>query len=181
MIYKTHVAFAEAIMFSPFILEKFGIITKETNIWNNFYLAEIAVFVLIIAIAALLPDLDEEESWLSKKIPFVSYFTGKLQHRGLTHYLITPILILLIGILVIPSTQYILLYIVVIAYTLHIVGDAFTKSGIPNGFYPLKIKFVMLPKAFRFRTYGFVERSIVLPLLTVIIIYEGILIFSKLF
>jgi inner membrane protein len=172
MIYKTHVIFAESIAFSPFILEKIGILDSKYNIWNNYTTSELLIFMTILAVSALLPDLDEEKSWLSKKIPFISFFTGQLQHRGLTHYLITPIIIYLIGMQFISTENIIILQVVVLGWFLHILGDSFTKSAIPNGWFPLKKTFTLIPKAFRFKTYGTVEMIFLLPTLTIIYFYE---------
>jgi len=172
MIYKTHVIFAESIAFSPFILENLDIIDSKMNIWNNYSTMELAIFILILAISALLPDLDEEQSWLSRKIPFVSAFTGMLQHRGLTHYLITPILLYTIGIFIVSEDNLIIVQIITLGWFLHILGDSFTKSAIPNGWFPIKKTFTLIPKVFRFRTYGSVEMMLVLPVLTIIFAYE---------
>jgi len=166
-------------VFSPFILEKIELITEKQNFWNEYYAIELFIFMIILAISALLPDLDEENSWLSKKIPIISAFTGKLQHRGLTHYFIIPLIIYFGGIYIIPTSQHIILFIVVAGWVLHILGDSFTKSGIPKAFFPLSFTFGILPKPFRFRTYGFVEMKIVLPILFFIYLYEIYLIIDN--
>jgi len=178
MIYKTHILFAESVVFSPVIFEKLNIISADVNFWNNYSIIEIYIFMFIVAISALLPDLDEEEAWLSKKIPFVSYFTGKLAHRGLTHYFITPTILFLILFFTVSQDNMILVYLIIAGWVLHILGDSMTKSGIPKAFFPLKFGFYMFPKAFRFKTFGVIERHIVLPLFFFIYCYEVFLILS---
>ena len=64
-------------------------------------------------------------------------------------------------------------------WVLHIFGDSFTKSGIPNGYWPLKYKFVSMPKILRFVTNGDFERKILLPILSFIWLIEIFVIYRK--
>lgn len=178
MIYKTHVLFAESIIFSPFIFEKIDLIDGKSNFWNDYSIIELVIFMLVVSVTALLPDLDEEKSWLSKKVPFISFFTGKLKHRGITHYFITPILLFAILYFTISPENRIIVYLIISGWVLHIVGDSMTKSGIPNAFFPFKLSFYLFPKIFRFKTFGPTERYIVLPLFTFIFSYEIYLILA---
>ena len=74
MIYRTHIAFAllPAVVITNFV---------ELN-----YLEQLLLF-LSTSFGALVPDLDEEGSYLSRRIPIVPLFLSMfgVTHRGITH------------------------------------------------------------------------------------------------
>ena len=132
--------------------------------------AEIFSMLGIVALGAVAPDVDEPNSYIGKKLPIFSHFvSGLFGHRGFTHFLLFPILLLLGGIYFFPSyKEYI--YAFCFGVFMHQVGDMLTKSGIPSYFFPfsygsLKHKAVLLPYPLRLKTGGKVEMFIVLPLL----------------
>ncbi|AII14806.1 predicted membrane-bound metal-dependent hydrolase (DUF457 domain) [Campylobacter iguaniorum] len=162
MIHKTHVSFALCVCLAPVAaLSYFGSLnlSQET----------LMQFIAAISIGALFPDIDEPQSKIGQKFTAVSNLIKTLfGHRGVTHFFIVPAILAVLFLIFLPanSTYIALGSGFILGYTLHIVGDAFTKSGIQNAFWPFfKNKaFGMLPKEFRFYTNSTVELKLVLPL-----------------
>ncbi|RDU53362.1 hypothetical protein CQA49_06860 [Helicobacter sp. MIT 00-7814] len=126
----------------------------------------------LVALGAVFPDVDEPNSFIGKKMPGFSHMVSCLfGHRGFTHFLIFPVLLLLAGIYLFPNCKdYI--YAFCFGVFMHQVGDMLTKSGIPSYFFPfsfgfLKHKAVLLPQILRIRTGSSIEMFIVLPLLLI--------------
>lgn len=123
----------------------------------------IALFSIVVIFFTLLPDIDEDQSTMGKKIWPISTFIEKfLGHRGILHSLLIPILL------------YIAFYIfglqvygiaAAIGYTSHLIMDAITSCGI-HPVWPLP-----------FRIHGPIRTGSVLEHLVFIIIVLFILLF----
>lgn len=91
------------------------------------------------AVAALLPDIDHPQSYITSFIPF-GFLVAKVigGHRGITHSLVA----LAIGALAarpLVSDEYLLIF--VAAYLSHLMADMCTADGVP----------LLLPIGFRFK------------------------------
>jgi inner membrane protein len=83
-------------------------------------------------IGAILPDIDEPNSYIGKRLKFVSKILKffKLKHRTYTHSLFFPLLIFLLG------KIHPVFYFISFGVFMHIIGDFLTNGGVPL-FYPL--------------------------------------------
>jgi len=164
MTYKTHVAFAMTVALPAvyFVnIDSFGGIS----------------FLFATAVGALAPDLDEEGSYLSRKIPVMPMLFGLfgVKHRGVTHRAIA--VLFLFGILAIITFLYIdlkmhlLTYLgFILGYTMHLLGDMMTKGGIRDFFYPLSNKkAVLLPRNYRFYTGSLQEYFVFISIMCIVI------------
>ena len=181
MIYKTHSTMAFAVSFLPvFLPENINFITSlDFSLFPY-----IGVTILLIS---LFPDLDERNSYLSRKFPWnllsigITSFTN---HRGLTHrflaVFIPPTLITLIE-LYTNTIEWLwpLIYFSFISYLSHLIGDGFTIGGLKRFFYPFSKKTVwFLPKSLRFKTGSFTE-NIWLLFFTLIVFLEVFIYLKK--
>lgn len=87
----------------------------------------------------LLPDIDHPQSWLGRRLPFISRpLSALVGHRGITHSLIAVVLVLL-GLLAAashwggdhPALATVLGLGISLGYASHLLGDWLTPSGIP--------------------------------------------------
>jgi inner membrane protein len=110
------------------------------------YLGNPAVFLPVIFVATLLPDIDSRFSKLGKRKIF-RVFNFFVKHRGITH---SFTFLFLISSLIFFSFKEILLPFAS-AYSLHLLLDALTIQGVAL-FYPLKFRMKG-----KIRTGGFLE------------------------
>ena len=177
MTYKTHVV--SSLVIGIATLELFG---QEIDL----YIHNTTYFILYLgalAFGALFPDIDEPKSYIGKRFGFLSFiFRMFTHHRGITHTLLIVIMIIIGADIFVTQEQpnefpiaHLHLYIVlvdgfIIGYIAHLLGDSTTKSGIPL-FFPLgDDHFTILPKKLCYVTGGKVEKKLVLPVLTIILI-----------
>jgi membrane-bound metal-dependent hydrolase YbcI (DUF457 family) len=159
MTYKTHIAFAltAAIPISNYT---YGLSSLESFL-----------FLATVSLAALAPDLDEEGSYLSKKLPIFSmtYDLFNVKHRGVTHKAKSIVFLILLFMLInflenLDNTSYIdsSVYLgFIFGYLFHHFGDMLTKGGINEYFEPLSgMKAVLLPRKYRFYTASSSEFSV---------------------
>jgi len=92
------------------------------------------IFVGVVLVATLLPDIDSRFSGLGSKLVFrpLQFF---LKHRGIFHSFTFVILLTLLFVFFVP----ILAFGFFLGYGLHLLADSFTIDGI-QPFYPLKKK-----------------------------------------
>jgi inner membrane protein len=155
MTYKTHVALAMSVAIPTVYF---------VNI-NGFYKIS---FLFLVAIGALAPDLDEEGSYLSRKLPVMPmlFFLFGVTHRGVTHRAVSLLFLsLVLGALTFIDQDYeahkYAYYGFIFGYAMHLLGDMMTKGGIRDFFYPISdIKAVLLPREYRFYT-GSVQEYLV--------------------
>ncbi|HIQ50991.1 MAG TPA: metal-dependent hydrolase [Nautiliaceae bacterium] len=148
----------------PFLL--FNNLNPTSNLPIPFYIG--------LIIGSFFPDIDEPNSYIGKKLSFLSKFLRKigLKHRTLTHSIFFPFtLFLLIILLSNLNTFFIKGFIVGAIF--HIIGDAITISGVPI-FYPIsKKRYFLLPSFLRFKVGGIAE-NIIIFILTLTNIVLGI-------
>lgn len=163
MTYKTHVAFAmtvaiPAVYFAN--IDGFGGIS----------------FLFATAVGALAPDLDEEGSYLSRKIPVMPMLFGLfgVKHRGITHRAISVLfLIALLGFLAFADQGFVahlpVYFGFILGYIMHLLGDMMTKGGIRDFFYPLfGTKAVLMPRSYRFYTGSLQEYLVFIGIVCVV-------------
>lgn len=164
MLGKTHIVNSVAIAAIPLTI----------NIIDTQY----TIILFLVAIGSLIPDIDEPNSIIGRKLKFLSYpiniFFG---HRTITHNLIlfTALAIFFY------TKEYTYLLALNVGILLHILQDSITYQGIKNGLFPIRrlgYNFVLFPRAFRFAVGSITEYIIfilsILFLLIVIYIQLGI-------
>lgn len=176
MIAKTHVSFALCVALAPISLASFALdfeIDREL----------LGIFMASVFLGSLFPDIDEPSSKIGRKFTGVSnLIKAVFGHRGVTHFFIIPTIFTLVFLLFLPKNLNLAVAGAgfIIGYFLHILGDALTKSGIKNAFYPFfkgKV-FALLPVKFRFYTNSAFERTLLLPTLVFIVSMEIYAIFG---
>ncbi len=121
-----------------------------------------------VVFGSLLPDIDEPNSYIGRRYSFLSIPLKLLgiKHRTFTHYLLFPLLILVIAFFV--YNMYIKTILLGLAFgiLMHDVGDMLTKGGIKGFLYPCcKEKvFRLLPKKYAFYTNSIQEWIIIVVL-----------------
>lgn len=101
------------------------------------------IFIAIVVFAALLPDIDHENSKINSKIPGLKVFSKIFGHRGILHSVWIPLALWLIIDIGFNSRYGSAVF---IGYISHLVSDGLTKAGI-NMVHPLK----------QLRIQGFIE------------------------
>ena len=120
MMLITHVSFA--------LLLALGLI-KYLKLPVNIYL-----FVVILVLAGILPDIDCPHTVLGKKFKFLSKF---FKHRGFFHSIILAVILAIIVFLITLNRYY--AFAAIIGFLSHIILDSLTPGGtIP--FWPQKIR-----------------------------------------
>jgi len=126
------------------------------------------LFIFFITLGAVFPDLDEPQSYIGRKLYFISYplrWIG-LKHRTITHSFIFPAAAVSVAMFFYNIPLLLFLY----GYFIHLVGDMLTVTGIP-ALYPVSKKYYNLfPDKLRFRT-GSPTEYILISLLFLIIVY----------
>jgi len=92
-----------------------------------------AGFALALIFGALLPDIDEKESTMSKQHPFWNRIANSLSaHRGLFHTIWIPIIIFLVAYFVVSkyfAIPALMLMGFFIGYGSHLIADSMTVQG----------------------------------------------------
>lgn len=117
----------------------------------------IAIGGLLLAnvIGSLLPDADSDESEIrqitgtARHDGCLGWLVSKLMpgHRGITHS--AGVMILLAVAVGVTGNGFVQAF--AVGYVMHIAADMLTHSGVPI-FWPLKLRFGLLPKQLRFST-----------------------------
>ena len=122
------------------------------------------IFLGAVGLGALLPDIDEPNSYIGRRFEFISIPLKILgiRHRTFTHYLIFPLMVFLIS-LFLSGIYQLAGFGLALGILMHDIGDMLTKGGIKGFFYPfLKEKTIrLLPKEFAFYTNSVTEYVIV--------------------
>ena len=166
MIYKTHIVTSLSIGLIPYST---GLVTLNEPL-------QLGILVFVGFIFSLLPDLDEPNSYLSRRTPLIPFLLTKLTtHRAATHQ-IRGVFVVFISLMMISLFYPIIsIYIpmAILAYIGHILGDSCTLSGIRRFAYPVSNKtFWILPKSMRFRTNSWTEKLIPYPLFSAITLFQ---------
>jgi len=166
MMAKTHLNFTLALSFTPIVINP-TLITSFSSI-------ELIAMSIGLVLGSLLPDIDEPNSTISRSSFFTLLFSWILllsgnKHRGFTHKLIFPLIILIPTLLLwsfIPEGINFFLVALSFGIFTHQLGDMMVgggknRGGIYNYFSPFytnnkTTKF--LPKILRCKIYGIKER-----------------------
>jgi inner membrane protein len=115
------------------------------------YAAHKAIFIALVLFATLLPDIDLLDSYIGKRVRFLSrIITFFSRHRQFFHSL--PCTLIISFLLFLLSAEIALAFF--IGYSLHILADSFTREGIQI-FWPLKARINGM-----IRTDGWIEKII---------------------
>lgn len=129
----------------------------------TFFLSPMSVIGLILG--SLLPDIDEPNSYIGRKFFLLSgpiKAMNILEHRGITHYAIIPLITILIGYII--KVDFLMW--LGVGILMHDIGDLLTKGGIDKFFYPFnEDKIGLLPREYRFYTNSYVEYIFILFLI----------------
>ena len=101
-------------------------------------LLEWTVFVLVVLIATVFPDIDCETSKLGRRGIFRP-FQFFIKHRGFLHSFTFVLILVVLGFIFLESFRREITFGVLIGYGLHLIADSFTKNGV-RLFYPLSKK-----------------------------------------
>lgn len=172
MTYKTHVVFAVAIAI-------------PIAHFSGYQDMNLITFLAFVALGSLLPDLDEKGSYIGRKIPIVP-FVLKLfgvKHRGVTHRLISVVLLVVVFYSIHASYTYEFIlpvsYGLILGYLFHLFGDMLTKGGIENFYFPLsEKKGVLLPRALRFYT-GSPQEFLIFLTLVLVVAFEAFVLLKE--
>ncbi len=121
-----------------------------------------------ILLGAILPDIDEPNSFIAKKLSwFSTFFNAIFKHRTLTHYLIFSLLIAYASKFIPTQKPQWIVFGIAIGTFLHAVGDMLTKRGIRGFFFPLfpRTNIALLPKYLRFKSHSKIEKLFIFLLI----------------
>ncbi|MFA6195380.1 MAG: metal-dependent hydrolase [Sulfurimonas sp.] len=137
---------------------------------NTYSHVEAAISLSMIVLGSLLPDIDEPKSYIGQKAFYLSYplkLFG-LKHRTITHWLITPVLIGLVGYYFVEH-ELLSLILLSIAFGIfaHDIGDLLTNGGINGFLFPFfrNTKIGLLPRVLRFETFSVTEMFFIILLI----------------
>jgi inner membrane protein len=131
------------------------------------------LFLGAVGFGALLPDIDEPNSYIGRKLFFIAELLKiiGLKHRTFTHYLILPLLLFILSLFLINIGKVAVLGLA-FGIFMHDIGDMLTKGGIKGFFYPfMKNKTIrILPHREAFYT-GSIQEYIIVFFIYMIDIY----------
>lgn len=114
------------------------------------------LFLAVVALAALLPDLDHPDASLNRTLFFTKFISSAFKHRGILHTLWSPILL---GLVITITSAPFYGMAAFIGYCSHLVSDAMTKRGV-NFFYPFS----------QFKVAGFIETGTWMETVTFVVL-----------
>lgn len=147
---KGHMALASAVTLSYLYVDSDLIYT----------LPYLEFFLPAILFGSLFPDIDEPESYIGNKLKVVSIIMSSIfKHRTFTHYLILPLLLILVAFFTANVFNKITILGFAIGILLHDAGDMLTKGGIKGFLWPFfsNTRIALLPYFLRFKTFSTVE------------------------
>ncbi|WP_353736872.1 metal-dependent hydrolase [Aquamicrobium sp.] len=151
-------------------LATLGFVEVFEHINHKFNTLQILLLYLAVLFGAVLPDIDEPNSYIGKRSLLFSdimQFLG-LKHRGFTHFLIIPIFITTFNYIFFHS---IYLYALAFGILMHVAGDLITISGIKGFFWPFwkERRVYILPRILRFQVFTIKENIYVFFILIFIL------------
>ena len=145
MLGTTHILTASTIATLPLL----------TN--TNFDIKIYTMVYIGILIGSILPDIDEPDSLIGKRLSFIAYPINIIfGHRTITHNIFFGIAIGILGLLLNID----IIVGMGIGVIIHILSDSVTQSGINGALFPITsyhTKFAILPYSFRLKVGGIVE------------------------
>lgn len=140
-----------------------------SNVMNINHI-ETMVFTSTVVAGALFPDIDEPGSYIGRKLWFLAWpikilaqFIPMFRHRGATHFLIIPLMLMLLSYFI----ENIMLTAFAVGWIAHTVGDMLTVTGIRGYFYPIlpDARIRLLPEPIAFQTGGIIEGLLIFGLI----------------
>jgi len=135
----------------------------------------LALCATAVMLGALAPDIDAERSEIKGTLGLLGSVSGLLLtlfgvcHRGLTHYGLTGLAVLLVGSLLGGRLGYADVGLAFgLGYLSHLLADALTLSGVPL-LWPLPGNVHLLPRSLRLRTGGLAEQILFLGLVVIVL------------
>lgn len=149
MMAQTHTAFAAAITSTTL---------ATMTVFTPISMQMLFVIAVAVNIGAIFPDIDEERSSISRKLPVLSSIVCSLTgHREYTHTVLFPVVFMVAGfVLMMTNHPFLALFLISFGFgwALHILGDMCTVSGVKI-FRPFNKKtYYLIPKKFRFKTFS---------------------------
>lgn len=168
---KGHVLLASSITLGSFIfIVNTPSISRAINIVPPYSI----VFFIAVIVGSLLPDIDESESYVGRRLKIISVIVSSVfKHRTFTHYLIVPLVLTIVAIFVSDAGMQTALFGLAFGILLHDAGDMLTKGGIKGFLFPFfpNTKIALLPEFIRFRTFSIQEYIFIYLFLVPINIY----------
>ncbi|ARJ25794.1 hypothetical protein B7492_32685 (plasmid) [Bacillus mycoides] len=130
--------------------------------------------VIAVSFGALLPDIDEQHSWIGRRTRGVSDLMNMVfGHRGITHSLFGLVLVLIpilfaIGMTPLSFTNGMC---ILAGYFLHLVEDSFSKKGI-KWLLPLSNRNFQSGFHVFYYSYNGIAEKMILMISTIVVIYE---------
>lgn len=132
-------------------------------------------FLISVFIGSLAPDLDEEGSFLSRRVYVVSAIVSMMtDHRGITHTVTAITAFVMIGVVLLTLYDYSIMLLIgfMIGYIVHILGDMTTRSGVAV-FHPFSNKkYYLLPRGYRLKTASKIEMYLIIPVMAIVMTIE---------
>ena len=160
-------------------LASLSLITIGT--YTDMSLGSFTIFYSGGLLGSLLPDIDEQESYIGRRVKTLSFMISSIfSHRTFTHYLIFPVLIFLWGFYFFEDALQAFFIGLAVGVLLHDLGDMLTKGGIVGFFWPFwaKNRIALLPRPLRFYTAS-TQEYIFIKLLLIGNIFMGYAYFTK--
>ncbi|MEK4181697.1 metal-dependent hydrolase [Aeribacillus sp. FSL K6-1121] len=133
--------------------------------------------ITALAIGTLLPDIDEEVSWIGCRTRKISNFLSTIfGHRGVTHSMFFLVLVLMTLVLLVSFLNFSVMFTFyfILGYLIHLVADGFSKPGI-------KLLLPMSDKQIRFGNFYYINggkiESLIFFAAIFIIIFECSILF----
>jgi inner membrane protein len=153
-------------------------------IFNDGFHSQYYIFVAGVLFGSLLPDIDEPNSFLGKRVEFFSRDLNLLiGHRTLTHNILLYLLVAVVSVYLAKEHYYefFLIFGFCVGAIFHILEDCLTNSGVKTALQPLTKNFIIVPKSARFSTNGAFENFIYIPIVSTILIVQAFNIGQELF
>lgn len=128
-------------------------------------------YLLIIALFALVPDIDEKGSYIGRKLTFIAVLLEAIgvKHRTITHWALIPVILIITSTLMFGVKEATIYFSISYGMLMHSAGDMLTKGGIKGFFFPFfKEKTIrILPYRLAFYTGSSQEYVFILLLLLI--------------
>lgn len=157
MVVSVPVGYMGLFLTSKYVLEDFVLDSRLIILYSFFVL-----------LGSVFPDIDEPESFIGRRLPiFSNVLSIFISHRGITHFLIIPLGILLLAYYEDDLNIKFALLGFAIGILAHDIGDMLTKGGIIGFLFPffMSKKIALLPEPLRFITGSITEYIVIFSIL----------------
>lgn len=151
--------------------QSLAILVGGYGLANALSMTQVIVALCGVCIGTLLPDIDEPRSAIGRSLPLLSILISyDIKHRTLTHWLVTRLVVLILGVILLHGTIYALFTVaLVFGMFVHDFGDLVT-GGIRGYFWPLSSN----QKMFRLGEIkvGSIQEEIITLPFSILLLYE---------